>query len=178
MCTAGTQQSMTNTSYNLCRQLHDKDLSSIVVSVVSADLKSHFKEQFLWPQVWSLILQRYKPGKTFRDAKIKTKLQSFLGIINYLQPFLPGLPSKVIFLHEHITHWDWNPSTDQAFHCLKSWICNTLLRTTLAYYDCTQPQVLQTDAIEYSLSAVLLQNNRSIAFLVKHLLTLKQDMPI
>ena len=69
----------------------------------------------------------------------QTKLQSFLGLIDYLQPFFPGLASKMTFLCEQVNHWDWNPSTDQAFHHLKSWIFNTLLRTPLAYYDCIQP---------------------------------------
>ena len=32
----------------------------------------------------------------------QTKLQSFLGLINYLQPFLPGLASKITFLHEQV----------------------------------------------------------------------------
>ena len=38
------------------------------------------------------------------------------------------------------------------------------LRTTLAYYDCTQPLVLQTDASEYGLSVAPIQNNKPIAF--------------
>ena len=54
--------------------------------------------------------------------QISKLLQSFLGLINYLQPFLPGPASKTTFLREQVTMWDWNPSTDQAFHCLKSWI--------------------------------------------------------
>ena len=97
------------------------------------------------------------------------QLQAFLGLINYLQPFLPGLASKTTSLREQVTNWDWDPSTDQSFHHLKSWICNTLLKTTLAYYDMTQPLVLQTDASEYGLSAALLQNNRPIAFASKTL---------
>ena len=70
------------------------------------------------------------------------QLQLFLGLVNYLQPFIPSLASKTTFLCEQVTNWDWNPSTNQSFHCLKSHICNTLLRTTLAYYNCTQPLVL------------------------------------
>ena len=97
------------------------------------------------------------------------QLQSFLGLINYLQSFLPGLASKTTFLREQVTNWDWNPSTDQSFHCLNSWICNTLLKTILAYYDRTQPLVLQTNASEYGLSVALLQNNRPIAFASKTL---------
>ena len=92
-----------------------------------------------------------------------------LGLINDLQPLLPGLASKTTFLREQVTNWDWNPSTDQSFHHLKSWICNTLFRTTLAYYGCTQPLVLQTHASEYGLGASLIQSNRPIAFASKTL---------
>ena len=87
----------------------------------------------------------------------------------YLQPFIPSLASKTTFLHEQVTKWDWNPSTTQSFHCLKSHICNTLLKITLAYYDHTQPLILQTNASEYGLSAALIQNNRPIAFASKTL---------
>ena len=97
------------------------------------------------------------------------QLQSFLGLINYLQPFLLGLASKTTFLRELVTNWDWNPSTDQSFHCLKSWICNTLLRTTLAYYDHTQTLILHTNASECCLGAALIQNNRPITFASKAL---------
>ena len=76
------------------------------------------------------------------------QLQSFLGLINYLQPFLPDLASKTTFLREQISSWDWNPSTDIAFQKLKQWICKTLLNTTLAYFDHTKPIVIQTDASE------------------------------
>ena len=54
---------------------------------------------------------------------LQTKLQSFLGLINYLQPFIPGLSSKTTFLREQLSQWDWNPSTDSAFHHLIAWIC-------------------------------------------------------
>ena len=97
------------------------------------------------------------------------QLQSFLGLINYLQPFLPNLASKTTFLREQISSWDWNPSTDIAFQKLKQWICKTLLNTTLAYFDCTKPVVIQTDASEYGLGAALLQDGRPIAFASKTL---------
>ena len=95
------------------------------------------------------------------------QLQSFLGLINYLQHFFPGLASKTTFLREQVTNWDWNPFTDQAFHHLKSWICNMVLRATFAYYDHSQPLVLQTNASEYGLSTALLLNNKPIAFASK-----------
>ena len=97
------------------------------------------------------------------------QLQSFLGLINYLQPFLPNLASKTTFLREQILHLDWNPSTDATFQKLKQCICKTLLNTTLTYFDCTKPVVLQTDATEYGLGAALLQDGRPITFASKTL---------
>ena len=97
------------------------------------------------------------------------QLQSFLGLINYLQSFLPDLASKTTFFREQILQWDWNPSTDPTFHKLKHWICTTLLKTTLAYFDHINPMVLQTDASEYGLRAALLQDGRPIAFVSKTL---------
>ena len=61
------------------------------------------------------------------------QLQSFLGLVNYLQPFLPDIAAKTTFLR--VSKWDWTPSTDSSFQQLKQWICKTLLKTTLSYYD-------------------------------------------
>ena len=93
----------------------------------------------------------------------QAKLQSFLGLINYLQPFIPSLSAKTTFLH------DWNPSTDAAFQCLKAWICQTLLSATLAYYDWSKPVVVQMDTSEYRLGVSLIQSSCPIAFTSKTL---------
>ena len=79
------------------------------------------------------------------------------------------MASKTTFLREQISSWDWNPSTDTAFQKFKQWICKTLLKTTLAYFDHTKPVVIQTDASEYGLGAALLQDGRPIAFASKTL---------
>ena len=81
----------------------------------------------------------------------QTILQSFPGLINYLQPFISGLANKTSILCKQLTEWDWNPCTDNTFQGLKSLICSTLLKTTLTYYDRTQP-VIQTDDSEYGLA--------------------------
>ena len=65
-----------------------------------------------------------------------------------------------------------------SFHCLKQWICSTLLKTTLAYYDHTKPVEIHTDASEYGLGAALIQNNKPVAFASKTLTAVDQGMPI
>ena len=97
----------------------------------------------------------------------QTKLQSFLGLIKYPQPFIPGLSAKTTFLQEQLSQWDCNPSTDAAFQPLKAWICQTLLKVTLAGYDRTKPVVIQTDASKFRLGAALLQDGQPIAFASK-----------
>ena len=101
------------------------------------------------------------------------QLQSFLGFINYLQSFLPNLASKTTFLRQQIFHWGWNPSTDVSFLRLKQCICDTLLKTTLAYFDHTKPMVIQTDASEYGLGEALLQDGRPITLASKTLTDVK-----
>ena len=101
------------------------------------------------------------------------QLQSFLGLVNYFQPFLPDIANKTTFLREQVLHWDLNPSTDSSLEKLKQWLCNTLLRTTFTYYDINLPLTIHTDASEYGLEAALLQNNKPIAFASKTLTDLE-----
>ena len=58
---------------------------------------------------------------------------------------------------------------DAAFQCIKAWICQTLLKVTLAYYDRSKPVVVQTDASKYGLGTALLQGGQPIAFASKTL---------
>ena len=56
-----------------------------------------FTAQGMWPD----------PSKIQALQEIPTpdsqaKLQSFLCLINYLKPFIPGLPAKTGFLHEQL----------------------------------------------------------------------------
>ena len=50
-----------------------------------------------------------------------------------------------------------------------AWICSTLLNTALAYYDKTQPVIVQTNASEYGLGATLIQSGWPITFASKTL---------
>ena len=127
----------------------------------------------LWHYIYSTEHEtRSCKGTSFARQSCPTKFKTtpvILALINYLQPFFPALASETTFLREQVTNWVWNPSTDQTFHCLKSCICNMLLRTTLAYYDYTQPLILQTDASEYGLGTALIQGNSPRVFARKTL---------
>ena len=74
---------------------------------------------------------------------------------------------KKNFLREKYFHWDWNSLIDATFHKCNQWICNTLFKTTLEYFDCTKPVVTQANASDYDLGAALLQHGRPITFASK-----------
>ena len=57
--------------------------------------------------------------------------------------------------------------TAALFQCLKAWICQAVLKVTLAYYDRSKPVVVQTDTSEYGVGAALLQGGQPIAFASK-----------
>ena len=113
--------------------------------------------------------KKFQALQDLPTPQTQKELQSFLGLINNLQPFLPDIAHKTTFLREQVSNWVWTPSTDASFHYLKQRICNTLLKTTQAYYDCTKPVEIHTDASEYGLGAALLQDNRPTAFASKTL---------
>ena len=124
-----------------------------------------FTTQDMWPDPSKIQALQDLP-----TPNSQAKLQSFLGLINYLQPFIPSMSVKTSFLHEQLVEWDWNPPTDAAFQCLKAWICQILLNATLAYYDRSKP-VVQTDTNNYGLRAALIQSSCLIAFASKTLMS-------
>ena len=143
------------------------ELSLIVQSATSDSLRLPFMVQFSLCRACGQIPLKYKPYFPTPDSQ--TKLQSFLGLIKYLQPFIPGLSTKTEFLHEQITEWDWNPSRHSAFQCLKAWICQTLLKITIAYYERSNPVIMQIDTSKHGLGTALIQGGHPIAFASKFL---------
>ena len=90
-------------------------------------------------------------------------------MVNYLAPFMPNLASHTAPLRELLRNdvdYQWSTSHTRAFETFK---CQISTETTLAYYDRSKPVVLQVDASSKGLGAVLLQENKPIAFASKAL---------
>ena len=163
------------------KEQHDKHLLQIIKtaarqSVALNNNKCHISQPQITFYRTIFSAQGMKPDlikiqalQELPTSQTQKQLQSFLGLVNYLQPFLPDIASKTTFLHKQISHWDWNPSTDNSFHQLKQWICKTFLKTTLTQYDRNLPLTIHTDASEYCLGAALLQNKKPITFASKTL---------
>ena len=98
-----------------------------------------------------------------------TELQEFLGMVTYMSPFIPKLAEHTSNLRNLLKKgidFEWTESHERDFQKIKGFVCH---ETTLTYFNVEDETVIQVDASSRGLGAVLLQNNKPIAFASKSL---------
>lgn len=119
---------------------------------------------------------KIKDGKLLMDgAKIKaiqewetptkvTELRSFLGLVNYYRRFIKGYSAKAAPLTDLLKKnkaWTWDDKCQAAFEELKMAVME---EPVLRLPDVTEPFELHTDASDYAIGGVLMQEGHPIAF--------------
>ena len=95
----------------------------------------------------------------------KTDLASFLGMCNYLSPYIPRLSDVTSTLHElNKKNMDfvWNATYDRAFRQAKLHVANAV---TLKYFNPQAPLVIEYDTSGVGIGVVLLQEGQPITFI-------------
>ncbi|KAK3703408.1 hypothetical protein QZH41_003904 [Actinostola sp. cb2023] len=91
-------------------------------------------------------------------------LQSFLGATQYLSRFIPHMASVAAPLWDLVkksSEFVWSPEHQAAVDKIKQAIAAP---TSLKYFDSKKPVVVQVDASQRGLGAVLLQDNQPLAY--------------
>ena len=91
-------------------------------------------------------------------------VRRFLGMVNFLGKFLEDLSSvcePLRNLTKDNVLFNWSHEQEEAFRKTKEALSKA---PVLAFFDERQQTVLQCDALKSALGAVLLQNDRSIAY--------------
>ncbi|XP_047037821.1 uncharacterized protein K02A2.6-like isoform X1 [Helicoverpa zea] len=96
--------------------------------------------------------------------RCRKDLERFLGMCNYLSRFIPNYskliePLRVLLKKDTVFYWDSNQ--DQSVMSLKKALCSS---PCLAYFDTNKDIVLSVDSSSTALGAVILQQDRPIAF--------------
>ena len=112
--------------------------------------------------------------KEMPAPQTKGELQSFLGMVTYLAPFIPQLSSHTATLRgllKNDVEYSWNATYQVAFDKLKSLVCED---TTLRYFNTKKPVTIQVDASGKGLGAALIQDDGPVAFASKVLTPTEQ----
>ena len=102
------------------------------------------------------------------------QLRRFLGIMSYYRNFIPNFSSLAASLNQLLKRggvFNWQTEQQQAFESLKE---APVQDVVLAHPDMTQPFVIFTDASNYGVGAVLVQNSRPIWFASRSLTPLER----
>ncbi|KAF7828356.1 AT-hook motif nuclear-localized protein 24-like [Senna tora] len=97
-----------------------------------------------------------------------TELRSFLGLANYYRRFIKGyfsIASPLTDLLKKNKSWDWDDKCQRAFEKLKQAVTE---EPVLALPDYAKPFEVQTDAYDFALGGVLMQDGHPVAYESRH----------
>ena len=116
--------------------------------------------------------QGFKPDPHKVDAIVimpapadKTELSSFLGMINYLAPYIPKLSDCTAVLRQlNKINMDftWNTTYEKAFRNAKLHVANAV---TLKLFDPDQDIVIECDASGVGVGGTILQDGHPVTFI-------------
>ena len=125
--------------------------------------------------------QGFKPDPHKVDAIVrmpapsnKTELSSFLGMVNYLAPYIPKLSDCTAVLRQlnkKNTDFTWNTTYEKAFRNAKLHVANAV---TLQFFDPDKDIVIECDASGVSIGGTLLQDGHPITFISQALTSTQQ----
>jgi hypothetical protein len=110
-----------------------------------------------------------------RPPETKSEVKSFLGMVNYLQKFIPRLSEHTKLLRDlekKGVHFVWSAEHQEAFERIKSLLSEDI---QLAYYDRKKPVTLQCDYSEKGIGVALVQEGKPIQFASKALVGAEED---
>lgn len=124
----------------------------------------------------STELSKVEAVQSWQTPKDLKQLRGFLGLTRYYRRFIQhyGLISKTLTdLLKKGTTFQWTPTTATAFQVLKQKLTQA---PVLALPNFSKQFVLETDASDLGIGAVLMQEGHPIAFLSKTLSTRNQAL--
>ena len=92
------------------------------------------------------------------------ELRSFLGLVNYYRRFIKGysaIAAPLTDLLKKNRPWEWTAECQEAFDTLKRVVCE---EPVLALPDHTKPFEVHTDASDFAIGGVLMQEGHPIAY--------------
>ena len=113
------------------------------------------------------------------QPKSVRELRRFIGFVQYYRDMFRRrsdvLHPLTAATSKSIPKFTWTPLMDKSFNDIKRIISQNVL---LAYPDFNKPFEIYTDASDFQLGSVLIQNNRPLAFYSRKLTPTQQDYTV
>jgi hypothetical protein len=163
------------------KEIHDDRLHKVLMRCRDINLKLNKekcvigkdKVSFLGHEISDKGMQAKRDKtKAVLDMPVPTdkqELQRFLGFVQYLSKFCPGLATETMALREILkknNSFIWEKAQESAFMKIKSLVSDTPI---LRHFDPNKHVTLQVDASSYGLGAVLLQDGQPVEYASKSL---------
>ncbi|XP_008189883.1 uncharacterized protein LOC103311865 [Acyrthosiphon pisum] len=146
-------------TFTKSKEEHDDILRKVLDKALSVGIKfNREKSQIAVNEVKFL-------GHIFSEKD----LERFLGMMTYVQKFVPNMSQLAVPLRELLKkdcNWYWGETQIKAFNVLK---CALTSEPLLQYFDLNKKCTLSVDASKDGLGAVLLQNDYPVAYASKTL---------
>ncbi|KAJ4728107.1 Retrotransposon protein, putative, Ty3-gypsy subclass [Melia azedarach] len=117
-------------------------------------------------------IQEWKPPTSV------TELRSFLGLVNYYRRFIQGYSKRATPLTNLLKKkevWEWTATCQDSFNDLKQAITE---EPVLALPDYSKPFEVHTDASDYAIGGVLMQDGHPIAYESRKLNDTERRYPV
>ena len=166
---------------------HDERLHKVMEQTRKANLCLNYAKVSIkqpsvkfFGNIYSAEGVRADPGKVeaitaLRPPENKGEVKSFLGMVNYLQKFIPRISEHTKLLRDlekKGVHFVWSEDHQQSFERIKALVKDDML---LAYYDRNKPATLQCDYSENGIGVALVQEGRPVQFASKALVKGEED---
>ena len=168
--------------YGQSREEHDQNLREFFKRARKTSLKlNKAKCQFLkteLPYIGHVLTQNGVKPDPAKVAAIKQMprptcnegVRRFLGHVNYMGRFLPNLSAETEPLRRLLTNKEsfvWSEVQEDAYQKVLRMLS---AEDTLQYFDREKPVTIQTDASTCGLGAVLIQEDRPVAYVSRSLM--------
>lgn len=126
----------------------------------------------------SMDSSKVKAIMDWEPPKTVSGLRSFLGLVNYYRRFIKGYSKRAAPLTDLLKKnipWDWNEKCQKAFEELKHAVSE---EPVLMLPDYSKPFEVQTDASDFAIGGVLMQERHPIAFESRKLNETERRYPV
>lgn len=174
---ARTQEELEKHTQRVLKALKDAGLKLNKDKCVFKTNKVKFLGHIISERGLEIDPEKVEAIKRLQQPEDKAGLQRLLGMVTYLNKFIPKMSELTEPLRELLKKevaWSWEQEHTDAVRRIKETLSTS---PVLKFYDVNAEVTLSVDASSKSLGAVLLQEEQPVAYATKALTSAQQNYP-